>query len=310
MAVSYEKLWELLDEHCFSLRLFGKVCGISPSTLSRMKQGEFVELGIIDKICTYFNCDYSDVITHISKWEKKEKEYTEKMLTVREALKAYMQRKNISIADVYSITGLSINTIKGFLSGNNISAMSFLKMSKLGVEFDKELERQKRALNKPKTEERKKMERIYYPAKKIVNVSDVVRINLLLSIPRGRLTRNEDMEAYVAKQLGVELIHFESNCLIDMWKFENKLSEIIPHWRTVSVQGWLTESTECSRDRQETKLREEDFYPKKCGPNNRSLRIENYKDYLFDFEKELSIEYSALEDKATTERLVKAMRNS
>ncbi len=309
MAVSYEKLWQLLDEHQFSLRLFAKVCGITPNTLSRMRQGEYVELGVIDKICAYFDCGYEDVITRVSKEEAEriitDEEYLAQMNIVRMALKKYMEEKAVKVIDLHVRTGLSINTIKAFLGGKNISAMSFLKLTKLGDDFSIQLNQQKE--NK-KMENQKEQKVIFYPAKKIVNVSDVVRINLLFSVPLGRLTRLEDMENYVANKLGVEFIHFDSDYLIGKWKYENHLREIIPHWRTVSVQGWLIDSSECNRERQEKKLIEEGFHPEKCGVNGRSLRIADYKEYLFDFDKELDINYEDLEKKETTVRLISKMK--
>lgn len=33
-----------------------------------------------------------------------------------------------------------------------------------------------------------------------------------------------------------------------------------------------------------------------CGTVNRSLRVENYKEYLFDFESELTVDYASLQE--------------
>ena len=52
----------------------------------------------------------------------------------------------------------------------------------------------------------------------------------------------------------------------------------------------------CSRDRQEKLLNEERVTITECGIVNRSLRVENYKDYLFDFESELPVDYASLQE--------------
>ncbi len=113
-------------------------------------------------------------------------------------------------------------------------------------------------------------------------------------IPRGKLTRKEDIEKFVAKKLGVEFIQFETSSTIIEWKNLAHGEDEIPFWREVSVQGWL-EDGECGRIKQEKKLIEEGFDVVPCGPNNRSRRIIDYKKYLFDFEKELTVDIASLE---------------
>ena len=43
-----------------------QVTGISKSTMDKMGRGEQVSMDIIDRICTYFDCDVEDIISHIS----------------------------------------------------------------------------------------------------------------------------------------------------------------------------------------------------------------------------------------------------
>jgi len=40
--------------------------GISKSTMDKMGRGEKVSMDIIDRLCSYFNCDVSDVLEHIA----------------------------------------------------------------------------------------------------------------------------------------------------------------------------------------------------------------------------------------------------
>lgn len=40
--------------------------GISKLTIDKMGCGEQVSLDIVDRICSYFNCDVTDILEHIS----------------------------------------------------------------------------------------------------------------------------------------------------------------------------------------------------------------------------------------------------
>ena len=110
------------------------------------------------------------------------------------------------------------------------------------------------------------------------------------------MTRYVDIENYVRKQLNVENIEFISNALETRKIFECYSQCEIPFWRVVSERGFLTDKMNCSRDRQEKLLNEEMFTITECGTANRSLRVENYKDYLFDFESELTVDYASLQE--------------
>ena len=58
---------------------------------------------------------------------------------------------------------------------------------------------------------------------------------------------------------------------------------------------YLINSRSCPRDRQERLLKEEGFTIIECGADNRLLRVENYKEYLFDFEDELTVDFASLQ---------------
>lgn len=136
---------------------------------------------------------------------------------------------------------------------------------------------------------------VYKPAKACVRVPYAVYINLLRAVPKGRLTRYVDIENYIRKQLNVENIEFICDALDTRKIFESYAQGEIPFWRVVSERGFLTDSMNCSRDRQEKLLGEERFTITECGTANRSLRVENYKEYLFDFESELTVDYASLQ---------------
>lgn len=129
-----------------------------------------------------------------------------------------------------------------------------------------------------------------------MRVPYAVYINLLRAVPKGRLTRYVDIENYVRKQLNVENIEFTCDALDTRKIFECYAQGEIPFWRVVSERGFLTDSMNYSRDRQEKLLNEERFTITECGTANRSLRVENYKENLFNFESELTVDYALLQE--------------
>lgn len=64
MAFSYKPLWKLLIDKEMTKKKLMQATGISKSTMDKMGRGEQVSMDIIDRICTYFNCDSNDVIEH------------------------------------------------------------------------------------------------------------------------------------------------------------------------------------------------------------------------------------------------------
>lgn len=114
-----------------------------------------------------------------------------------------------------------------------------------------------------------------YPTK---SVSMQEYIDLLCKVPAGKITRLVDIEQYLVKRHGVAHIQIEFAVNVN-----NPLWDGIPIWREVSTRGMLQDTRHCSRDQQERKLREEGHSIVPCGAHQRSLRVENYRDYLFDF---------------------------
>lgn len=58
----------------------------------------------------------------------------------------------------------------------------------------------------------------------------------------------------------------------------------LPEGWHYSTRGMLQDTRHCSRDRQEEMLRKEGHSIVPCGASQRSLKVENYKDHLFDFD--------------------------
>ncbi len=66
MAFSYKPLWKLLIDKEMTKKQLMEATGISKSTMDKMGRGEKVSMDIIDRLCSYFNCDVSDVLEHIA----------------------------------------------------------------------------------------------------------------------------------------------------------------------------------------------------------------------------------------------------
>lgn len=62
MSVSYKKLWKLLIDKEINKTNIREVTGISPSTIAKMNKNEYVSLEVLDKICTYLECDIGDIM--------------------------------------------------------------------------------------------------------------------------------------------------------------------------------------------------------------------------------------------------------
>lgn len=66
MAVSYSKLWKLLDDKQMSKCDLRKEAGIAPNTMTKLRRDEPVMFSVLDKICDTLNCDYGDIIEYVS----------------------------------------------------------------------------------------------------------------------------------------------------------------------------------------------------------------------------------------------------
>lgn len=100
----------------------------------------------------------------------------------------------------------------------------------------------------------------------------------------------EDVLAYLKKKHKanrVEILH-------DKPLSYEEITEI-PLWREVSVRGFLQDSSLCSRDRQEKMLKEEGLPIVPCGAYRKSLKVDDYQKYLFDYNTIDDIKNSAEE---------------
>lgn len=62
---SYNKLWhKLLDLNLKPIDL-EKQCSISRPTITKLKNNQPVDIKILDRICTFLNCNIEDIMEHI-----------------------------------------------------------------------------------------------------------------------------------------------------------------------------------------------------------------------------------------------------
>ena len=62
MAISYNKLWNLLVDKKMSKADLRKAAGIAPNTMTRLRRDEEVTLAVLNKICSTLNVDIGDVM--------------------------------------------------------------------------------------------------------------------------------------------------------------------------------------------------------------------------------------------------------
>lgn len=78
-------------------------------------------------------CDIGDIVTCIPKQTdvKSINNKTDELNSIaRAVLNEYMSKSNLSLSDIAKTTSLSLNTVKSFVNGNNISAASHAKFLK------------------------------------------------------------------------------------------------------------------------------------------------------------------------------------
>lgn len=87
-------------------------------------------------------CDIGDVVTCVPKKtdvQGKNNNADRLNSIARAVLNEYMSKNNLSLGDAAKITSLSLNTVKSFANGNNISAASHAKLLRLGEEYNRSL---------------------------------------------------------------------------------------------------------------------------------------------------------------------------
>lgn len=121
---------------------------------------------------------------------------------------------------------------------------------------------------------------IRIPAKKSVKVPRDLVEHIIKQVPYGKLTRYEDIQTFFADLYGVEIAILEPISVVTILQDTE-----FPYWRVVSQRGFLpTKNPHYSDEQCAEKLKQEGFSISKGGANQALLRVDNYKDYLFDIQ--------------------------
>ena len=64
MKISYNKLWEILEEHNMSKTETIKAAGISSNAMAKLGKNQDVRVEILIKICAVFNCKIDDIMDY------------------------------------------------------------------------------------------------------------------------------------------------------------------------------------------------------------------------------------------------------
>lgn len=105
-------------------------------------------------------------------------------------------------------------------------------------------------------------------------------VSMLCRVPAGKVTRYADIVAYFKKIYGAERVEIEFNLLYSNTKWEG-----IPYWREVSTRGMVQgKRFLCTRKEQQDFLEQEGLTIIPCGAYNKSLKVKDYQEHLFDFD--------------------------
>jgi DNA-binding Xre family transcriptional regulator len=67
MNVKYNKLFKLLIDKGMKKTDLRVATGISPNTMTKISNNEYVSMEVLVKICTVLNCDFGDIMEIESK---------------------------------------------------------------------------------------------------------------------------------------------------------------------------------------------------------------------------------------------------
>ena len=130
----------------------------------------------------------------------------------------------------------------------------------------------------PSTAKNTAVEVIRYPAKPSRFIPLQEYMELMRHVPAGKVVTAKTVEAYFKKKYDVEVVVIEVQ-----GSFLEEQNRSYPFWRELSASGQLYATTRFkSRDQQQKLLEKDGLDIVPCGARNASLKVKNYKDYLFD----------------------------
>ncbi|MDD6579113.1 MAG: helix-turn-helix transcriptional regulator [Lachnospiraceae bacterium] len=78
MAVSYNKLWKMLIDKGMKRTELRDAVEMSTNTLAKLGKNDYISLEILDRICTYLQCDIGDVMEFVPPKEQSENPFGKK----------------------------------------------------------------------------------------------------------------------------------------------------------------------------------------------------------------------------------------
>lgn len=115
--------------------------GISSATITKMRNGKYVALEVLDRLCAEFGCDYSDLITNIPPQKAVQMDLKgENIIKLgndcfRTVLALKMSEFSYTVKQISEQTGVSVNTLKKFLSGCNVERRTLEKFLSNDCDF-------------------------------------------------------------------------------------------------------------------------------------------------------------------------------
>ena len=69
MAVSYNKLYSVLEEKNVTMVELRKAADIAPNTMTRIRKNEKVSLDVLGRICKILHADFGDIMEYVEEKE-------------------------------------------------------------------------------------------------------------------------------------------------------------------------------------------------------------------------------------------------
>ena len=63
MAISYNGLWKMLIDRNMYKKDLATELNISSATMAKMGKGESVSMDVLERICSYMDCDIGDIMS-------------------------------------------------------------------------------------------------------------------------------------------------------------------------------------------------------------------------------------------------------
>ena len=63
MSVSYKGLWKILIDRNMYRKDLAEKLNISSATIAKMGKGESVSMDVLERICTYLDCNIGDIMS-------------------------------------------------------------------------------------------------------------------------------------------------------------------------------------------------------------------------------------------------------